>query len=74
MRPRLPKEDLHDIPKTVRLTDELLAFFEAEARRRDVPLAILMREVLVEHVRKEKHRRLAEFKKDANRITGTGPP
>ena len=62
-RPRKPKDELHDWPVTVRLTDELLEFYEAEARIRDVPRAIIMREHLVEKYKAVKSERYQKFKK-----------
>ena len=60
-RPRTPKSRLHDTPVTVRLNDELEAFFDSEARLRDVPKAIIMREYLLEKVNAVKAERRAKF-------------
>ena len=60
-RPRIAKSRLHDTPVTVRLNDELEAFFEGEARRRDIPKAIVMREYLIEQVRLVMASRRASF-------------
>jgi hypothetical protein len=70
-RPRLAKSQLHDTPVTVRLNDELEAFFEGEARRRDVPLAIVLREYLVNQVRLVKAERLGKFQ---NELKAKPPP
>lgn len=72
-RPRLAKSRLHDTPVTVRLNDELEAFFESEARIRDVPKAVIMREMLVERVNAIKAARRSAFQKTGS-VNAVHPP
>jgi predicted DNA-binding protein len=60
-RPHLPIDERHDTPISIRLTDEVKAFVEAEARRRDVPRAIVLREIVVAWTRKEMAERRKRF-------------
>jgi hypothetical protein len=60
-RHRLPKNKLHETPVKVRLDDQLEAFFNAKTRRRNVPRAIIMREMLVDKVNEIKAQRSGEF-------------
>jgi hypothetical protein len=46
-RPRKKPEDLHQNEIKVRLTDSQTQFVESEAARRDVPVAIVLRELIV---------------------------